>query len=45
MSILNGSFGEKKNFPLRWREWVEQAMTGSRVDINLNGELELFQDI
>jgi hypothetical protein len=28
----------KKN-PSKWREWVEQVVSGGRVGINLNGEL------
>jgi hypothetical protein len=29
---------ERKNFPLKWIEWVQQAVTRGRVGINLNGE-------
>jgi hypothetical protein len=29
---------ERKNFPLKWIEWVQQVVTGGRVGINLNGE-------
>jgi hypothetical protein len=28
---------ERKNFPLKWIEWVQQVVTGGRVGINLNG--------
>jgi hypothetical protein len=29
---------ERKRFPLKWIEWVQQALTGGRVGTNLNGE-------
>jgi hypothetical protein len=29
---------ERKGFPIKWRGWMEQVVTGGRVGINLNGE-------
>jgi hypothetical protein len=29
---------ERKKIPSKWKEWVEQADSGGRVGINLNGE-------
>jgi hypothetical protein len=29
---------EKKGFARRWREWMEQVVTGGRVRLNLNEE-------
>jgi hypothetical protein len=28
----------KKEFPLKWIEWVMQAVQGGKVSINVNGE-------
>jgi hypothetical protein len=30
---------DRKKIPSKWREWVEQVVSGGRVGINLNGEL------
>jgi hypothetical protein len=37
MAFLDGSTREEK-IPSKWKEWVEQADSGGRVRINLNGE-------
>jgi hypothetical protein len=29
---------ERKGFPMKWRGWMEQVVTGGRVGINLNGK-------
>jgi hypothetical protein len=33
---------ERKGFPIKWREWMEQVVTGGRVGINPNMKLGEF---
>jgi hypothetical protein len=32
----------KKNFPLKWLEWMKQIIEGGKVGININGEPGFF---
>jgi hypothetical protein len=29
---------ERKNFPIKWNQWMQQVVIGGKVGINLNGE-------
>jgi hypothetical protein len=29
---------ERKNFPIKWNQWMQQIVIGGKVGINLNGE-------
>jgi hypothetical protein len=33
---------ERKQFPRKWIEWIQQVVGGGRVGIKINGEVEIF---
>jgi hypothetical protein len=37
MAFSDGGL-ERKNFPVKWIEWIQEVVSGGRVGINLNGE-------